>query len=358
MNNTSPKYYPLSNDIFDALYSSPLRFSMTQLRKYALSRGLVCSPLLSKEDLCLKIASLPCSYKDFQELSEALETTARKPKSQAKTVSGTIDTTSVQNVFNNLKEKHPNDSMVLNSHADGSVSIKIEYSEIDHKQTRLKQRIQRSSTININPSDENGTSHIVSSSNSHTRAVLSSLISEIETKEGKELLTQDIDLSSFAPSKVNQFFIELAQSIADLPFSHAVSVKLQKSTFDEDDSSDEELRLLASINNATLRGENILNSSQVREFLKEDLYYIHTLRWETEEVTFEDVIGAKLIIETSISPPTERTDFSFDIISYRNKINKTTDFVKNSKVMKLKDKKQFLNILQTSAFSLFNKLSK
>ncbi len=72
MKHPYPHFYALPDDIYDVLYSSVKKYPMDRLRSYAIDKGLVLSSQLSRDDLCMRIASLSFSYNDFYKLSESI----------------------------------------------------------------------------------------------------------------------------------------------------------------------------------------------------------------------------------------------------------------------------------------------
>jgi len=361
MSQSSPHFFALSNDIYDALYSSRSRYPDSRLRRYAIKRGIILSNLLSREELCLRIAGLSFSYNDFKELTNNISKTSKKPRSQSTNLDQVISPHQVQNVIDKLKLKHTDNDIKINVNRENVTTLTSDYSVFDRGHTRLKQRVLKRSKIEIAPSKEGG-GKIISSSDDHTQKMVASLLSLIEQEDSITISSEVIDLSIFNPSQVNKFFIDLANSVPDLGFSQAVSVKLQKSNIqvedelEEADADAQEFSLLTTINSASMSGGNILQSPQISSFLSGDEYYIHTLRWESNEVFFEGVPGALLYIEIKVTPPVDRTDFSFDILSYRKRIEKDHSFSSSKITMTGEHKKQFIETLQQRAYELYNEI--
>ena len=347
MRQTSSFFFALPIDIYDAMYSSNRQYPMKKLREYALSKGLVVSPHLDREELCMRIAKLPFSYNEFHELSESLKPKSRKPRSEATNLSRSISDAEIQTVIGSLKRKYPNDKINLNKLLTGTMVIKVEHDEFDHGQTRLKQRQPKEVSIEVSSSDD-GASKIISSATKHAQELVNSLIDIIGSESKKPIRKERINLTDFTPKQINQFFIRLANSLPGIDFATATVVKVQRANtniIDDEETENAEGKLLTTINNASLSGENILSSPQVVDFLQDDEYFIHTLRWETEEFHVTRIGDSKLLIEIKATLPSDKLDFQFDVPSYKHRIKSSNEFVKNFSPLSHADKAPFITTL-------------
>lgn len=186
MRQTSSYFFARPVDIYDAIYSSNRQYPMSKLREYAISKGLVVSPHLDREELCMRIAKLPFSYHEFHNLSESLKHKSRKPKSEATNLSRKIEDLEIQTAIQSLKEKYPNDKINLEKLMTGTMVIKVEHDEFDHGQTRLKQRQPKEISIEI--SSENDSGKIINSATKHAQELVNSLVDIIgdERSYGQE----------------------------------------------------------------------------------------------------------------------------------------------------------------------------
>lgn len=358
MTNT-PLYFALPNDIFDALYSSQQKFPLTKLKEYAVERGLILSDKLDREEICLKLASLPYSYHQFYELSEVIQPDTKKPRITSQRLETKITANDFQNIFPKFQEKNPHDALSMSSTREGRIKIQTEYTKIDHGQTRLKQRVHQHAEIEVIP-DKDGNATIRSTATNHTSELLASLIASLEDDKEEELSILSIDFSELTTTEaINYFFLTVPESITELPYRKATVIKLQRAdniTHDEDEDEERTSEaLLSTINNATLAGSNILQSSQVIDFLKDGEYYIHTLRWETEEIQLDGDTPAILNIEIKVTPPKDRENFIFDVLNYRNKHG--SDYVVKPKSLMTSQKDKYRKLIEKAAFEIFQSIT-
>lgn len=358
MRQTSSFFFALPVDIYDAIYSSNRQYPMNKLREYALGKGLVVSPHLTREELCMRIAKLPFSFNEFNELSESLKPKSRKPKSEATNLSRSIPDLEIQTAIDALKKKYPNDKITLNKALTGTMMIKAEYDEFDHGQTRLKQRQPKEIMIEISASKDGETGKIISSATKHTQELVNSLVEAIELESKEAIVKQRINLANFSPKQINQFFIRLANSIPDIDFSTAKNVKVQRADniVDEEETENTEGTLLTTINSASLSGDNILQSPQVLDFLQDDEYFIYILRWETEELHIPSIGSSKLLIEIKATLPSDNLDFQFDVLSYKHRIKASNEYVKNYSPLSHADKAPFISALHKRAFEVYQEV--
>lgn len=356
MKDPHPHFYALPNEIYDALYSSKQKYPDSKLREYAIKRGLVLSQELDRNELCLRIASLPFSYEDYSQLSNSLILEAKQPNTQVRKLDRKIPIEKIQHIGQDLKNKYPDAAFKFTKGESDNenIVITIEHIERDHSQTPLRQKTYKTEKIEIS-------GDVISrTSNEYSKSIEYTLIDLIEKECGYEIKAKDIDLSSFSSKYVNRFFVELPRYIKELGFSHVISVKVKKNnidSYDDDEMTREiESKLSGHITAASLSGENILGSPQVKSFLEGDEYYIHLLKWETESVSVSDTNGAKLVIEIKVTPPETRTDFSFDITGYYPKNKQNFKFVKNIQKMEGFKKRPFMKIIRDSAFDFYEEL--
>lgn len=349
-----PYFFAQPNDIFDALYSSERNYSLKQLKLYALKYGIVVSARCDRETLCRRLASLTYDYHAFMELSESLQTTSRKKQSSVIHLDKGITLDQIQTIFPNLQNKRHRENITLKTRRsnNNNIGIDVNYTEIDHGQTRLKQRTPKDSKIEILDGKK-----IRYTSNERTEEIIQALIASLEESEEEEISIQKIDLSTFVnPKVINDFFINLTFADSDvLPFMQVSHIGIHKLDSDMEDEEEASEMLLASINKASLSGNDVLNSAEVKKFLKSGDYYIHKISWLTDPISIKSLQGetfqAHLKLGAQTLPADTRENFRFEPIRYYKNIE--GQMAVNGHLLDNINERLFLDKLESSAFKLF-----
>lgn len=353
-----PYFFAQPNDVFDALYSSERSYSLKQLKLYALKYGIVVSDRCDRETLCRRLASLTFDYHAFMELSESLQPTSRKKQSSVIHLDKDITLDQIQTIFPNLQDRRHRENLALKTRRsdNSNVTIDVNYTEIDHGQTRLKQRTPKDSKIDILDGKK-----IRYTSNERTEEIIQALIATLEESEKEEIVIRKIDLSIFVdPKIINDFFINLTSADTDdLPFMQVSHIGIHKLGSDKEDEEASEM-LLASINKASLSGSDVLNSTEVQKFLKSGDYYIHRIGWLTDPVEIKTLRGdtylAHLKLGAQTKPADTRENFRFEPIRYYKNIE--GQMASSGHLLDSVNERFFLDMLESSAFKLFQEATK
>lgn len=364
MRKKASYFYALPVDIKDALLSSTSQYSETSLHRLALTKGVMLSPELSRKELCERISNLPFSYKEFCELSDSLLSSKKATNTETTKLSPSISESDIEIAADILKDL-PNHNVKITRH-EGVIQIKIEYTEFDHKHTRLKQRIERESIIEITRSDD-GKLALHSPDTKHSRILVDLIVNQVRSETQKDPEPERIDLSHFSPREVNSFFLDFTKTKAGLKYQKAVDIKLKRANgdYDEADLEKTETSLLSDIQSASLSGDNVLSSPQVSAFLDKGNYYIHSLRWETKPFEVVDTrpsskkmyANSILVVEIKASPADKRESFSYDVVSYKPEtVNDSSRYCKEPKPITGDQKAPYKNMLGEKAYELYARL--
>lgn len=338
-------------DIFDALFSSEKKYSLKQLKLFALERGIVVSSECDRETLCRRLASLTYDFHLFSMLSASMQSVSRQKQSSVIHLDKEISISDIQKILPKLQQKRNREDISIKANS-GVTKIDVSYTEINHGQTRLKQRTPRDSSIEVMKGK------IRYTSDERTDEVLSTLISCLEDEKNGEIKLKKIDLSSIIdPRIINKLFLDLTLcNNEELPFMQVSHVGIHKIESNTDDQNASE-NLMSNINNASLSGSNVLNSPEVKNFLKSGEYYIHAIRWLTDPIEITNSRGEKqevhLRLGALVSPPETRETFKFEPVRYHLNIEGNMS-VQDRPLDKINEK-PFLDKLETYAFELYEK---
>ncbi|PWQ94873.1 hypothetical protein [Leucothrix arctica] len=371
MRKKASYFYPMPVDIKDALLSSAGQYSLAKLHRIAVVKGLMLSPELSRKELCERISLLPFSYKEFCALSDSLLSSKRTAKTETTKLNSSITEEDVELGAEVLKSL-PNHSIKITRHQGSRIQIRAEYTEFDHKHTRLKQRVEREAVVNIIRGKDNKLV-INGPDTEHTRMMVNLMVNQIKTETSKNPEPERIDLSSYNTREVNKFFLEFTKSTTGLQFKKAVDIKLKKAELSLGDEEEEEeeakkvgAELLGNIKSASLSGDTVLSSPQVQEFINSGEYYIVSLRWETKPVAIENArpkekitsVNAILLVEIKASPSSTRKNFSYDVLRYKPEKVSSFEYRKGFMSISSDHKAKYKTMLGEKAYELFARLKK
>lgn len=363
MRKKASYFYALPADIKDALLASVGQYSEANLHRLALGKGVQLSSELSRKELCERISNLPFSYKEFCELSDSMLSSKKAPKTETTKLSSSISENDIEEGAEVLKSL-PNHNVKITRNK-GIVQVRAEYTEFDHKHTRLKQRVEREAVFEITRSGD-GKLVISSPDTKHSREMVDLIINQVRAETQKDPEPERIDLSGYNPREVNKFFLAFTKSDSGLQYKKAIDVKLKKADGDDDEAELEKIesQTLADIQSASLSGDNVLSSTQVGDFLERGNYYIHSLRWETKPLEVMDVrprsakasSKAILIVEIKASPSDKRESFSYDVLTYKPEKVGSSGFCKEPQSITSEQKAAYKTKLGEKAYELYARL--
>ena len=205
----------------------------------------------------------------------------------------------------------------------------------------------------------------------HTRMMVDLMINQIKVETSKDPEPERIDLSAYSPREVNKFFLSFIKKNEGLQYFKAVDIKLKKVGSDLDDEEDDEgkeagAKLLGSIKSASLSGDAVLSSHQVKEFINSGEYYILSLCWETKPVEIEHVrpqgkvtsANAILLVEIKTSPSNTRKNFSFDVLRFKPEKVGSLEYRKGFMPISSDQKAEYKTMLGEKAYELYTRLKK
>lgn len=354
--------YPQPNDIFDVLISSKQRFNDWELRRFALERGILVSEHMDREALCLRIASLPFDHTLLDKLEEMLKTESRRSKSSSQRLQGTLKTDELQAAIHKLNQQNPREQIDLSISRDGKAALKFQYNEIDHAVTRLKQRKPKQATVELEPQGPNNT-NIRYPTAERVEEMVASLLAILDENKPKPRI--NIDLSTLTAAQTNQFFLELVNTIPELPFNHTLKVGIQKTQHQGtvDDAEEEEdlsSSLVAEINKATLSGHNPLQTPAVQALLDSGEYYIHTIRWETGRVTLMDdlktAFDGQVLLEIKGYPTASMQRLAYEAVNVRRYSVERDRLYSTPEPLPNLQSKLYIKMLEDAAYQCFERL--
>jgi hypothetical protein len=333
---TGSTFYATYRDIRDALLSSKQRISKEFLFDFLSCRGVLVSGSSSREELIETLASLTHGYSDFEEIYNQLEVVPRPERTTSRAIETSVDSTKLQAAVEAIRTARRDHHEAINLIvADGGATkIKVEYTELDHGKTLLRQRRVKEAEVEIYKVGKQ--IRLRYPANERLENIVDSLIESIQKNEKDPIKQEVVDLSSFDKERRTLFFKSLITSLSGYEFSDVIKVAVdneidavefsEETDFSEEDSDDEqtasddvaELRaevaagVKSFLKSAALDGTGVLHSKELQQFL-ESGFFISRVIWQSTQNAKN---GFKVEIEAMLENPSKGTGFRYSVKGY------------------------------------------
>ncbi len=339
---TGSTFYATYRDIRDALLSSKLRVSKEFLLDFLSCRGVLISASSSREELIEAIAGLTHGYSDFEEIYLQLEVPTRPERTTSRVLKTVVDITKLQNAVKAIRTARQDHHEAINVIVaeSGETKIKVEYTELDHGKTLLRQRRAKEADIEVYKVGDKV--RLRYPANERLEAVVNGLVDSLQAAETKTIEQAIVDLSSFDKARRTLFFKSLLAGLQGYEFSDVIKVavdnEIEEVVFsgeggdaessegvdseDEDDELEEdadvagaELRaevaegVKSFLKSAALDGTGVLHSKELQQFLSSG-FFISRVVWQATQKIKN---GNKVEIEAMLESPSKGTGFRYSV---------------------------------------------
>jgi hypothetical protein len=337
---TGSTFYATYRDIRDALLSSKLRVSKEFLFDFLGCRGVLISGGASRVELIETVASLTHGYSDFEEIYLQLEVPARPERTTSRVLKTGVDATKLQQAvraIRSVRQDHHEAINVVVSEG-GEVKVKVEYTELDHGKTLLRQRRAKEAVVEVYK--VGAEVRLRYPANERLEAIVDSLVETLQTAESKPIEQSIIDLSSFGKEHRTLFFKSLLAGLEGYEFSDVIKVAVDNEivevafngeddgNYDEDDGGREiedegdtagaelraevEAEVKSFLKSAALDGTGVLHSKELQQFLDSG-FFISRVVWQATQKIKN---GNKVEIEAMLEHPSKGTGFRYSVKGY------------------------------------------
>jgi hypothetical protein len=336
---TGSTFYATYRDIRDALLSSKQRISKEFLFDFLSCRGVLVSGASSREELIETLASLTHGYSDFEEIYNQLEVVPRPERTTSRVIETSVDSTKLQAAIEAIRTKRRDHHEAINLIVaeGGATKIKVEYTELDHGKTLLRQRRTKEAEVEVYKAGKQ--IRLRYPANERLENIVDSLIESMQ-KDVKDLIKQEfVDLSSFDKEHRTLFFKSLITSLNGFEFSDVIKVAVdneidtvefsEEADFSEEDADDKhapsddaadvaEFRaevaagVKSFLKSAALDGTGVLHSKELQQFLQSG-FFISRVIWQSTQNVKN---GFKVEIEAMLENPSKGTGFRYSIKGY------------------------------------------
>lgn len=375
---TGSTFYATYRDIRDALLSSKQRISKEFLFDFLSCRGVLISGSSSREELIETLASLTHGYSDFEEIYNQLEVVPRPERTTSRAIETSVDSTKLQTAVEDIRtaRRDHHEAINLIVAEGGATKIKVEYTELDHGKTLLRQRRAKEAEVEIYK--VGGQIRLRYPANERLENIVDSLIESIQKNEKGPIKQEVVNLTSFDKEHRTLFFKSLITSLNGYEFSDVIKVavdneidtiefsegtEFSEEDFDEeqttgDDAADvAELRaevaagVKSFLKSAALDGTGVLHSKELQQFL-ESGFFISRVIWQSTQKAKN---GFKVEIEAMLENPSRGTGFRYSVKGYYP-CKKDGSHTLTRRHVNDADKRPILAVIEDAAMKAFRDL--
>ncbi len=297
---------------FDAL-NHP-KITKHQLHEMFLSRGILVSKKTNRRKLASYFSSFTHSYSDYSRLSSILGSASRREKQSVCTLNGVSDSEIIENALRNVKNELVDKHQAVGrfKKVGENFHFKINYRTIDFNKSEFKQVVERE--IEIELEKDNGSYNLRTPHSDFSNLIKVDIIEALRKELEQEISVHKIELPAGAlPEERTNFFNKLVNEQMNFELHDVTDVFVYqpKEIDSEDDEIDEDslnTDLGIHISKASLKGENVQLSEELKKLLEKG-FYIYRIIWQAKdtEVPDSDIYE----FECMFSNPDECTDFSY-----------------------------------------------
>lgn len=311
---TGSIYSASDKALFEALSQS--KVTRADLRKLFISRGIIVSHHTSRDALALHFSRLMHDYNDFQMLAKLFGTKARTERLASFRVVSKATMDNFESAAHAIIEeiKKDDDSASMTFQADGTLQINVRYRTMHFDKSEFKQIVTRNAIITV---EKSGNDLVLRGpENDKVEAWCQTMLSNVEAQIGGEIKIDEISLETEPdPVKRSKFFSDLINSMTgfkrhDVSDVYVFKPKEKEKVPDGDDveESKKEPELGVHISRASLRGEGVLQSTELQGLVQKG-FYISKIVWQA---TRNSEIDSDLYeFEAQFSEPETCTRFSY-----------------------------------------------
>lgn len=356
--NSNTLFYATDMDIYDALYAAKLRVTEGVLHDMLRARGILLSEATPREELISYLSSLLHDYHDFSYLMDYITSTSRSEKKTSTSLQTEINTSEITNAFDALKvAREDRNESYSHSVNNNKHIIKVNYTEIDHSKTRLRQRTQKEAIIEIDTSE--GVTKLRHPANDRVNEIVGLIINDIEAQKEELVEKQNIDFRGINSHTVrSNFFKKLIERIPDYTPRDVKKIKVNHTTdtdfsIEDDDNHHSEPHLsvehemVGIVENALLKGESLLAS---REFqtLSQNGFFISHIRWVAEKQTTPK---QKIEFEALFHDTSNCSEFRYTVLGFYTEVE--SGYTKHMKPLQEHEKTPYLKLIEDTAQSIY-----
>ena len=325
-------YYADDRDVYDLLEAATRNLPLAKLFDYAKTRGLFLSTQDGRETLVEELSSLTHSWEQLKSMLEATDSPDRNEKKTSKNPPTQDNLEAVERHFQNIRDERSeewDEVYVINRHEENSMTVTVQYTEMDTRKTRLFQRRMRDITFQVIKSGQG--IKIRHEANERANKIAADIIKKL-TPPQVESASTEINLSGQRDPVVRtKFFLNLmtkmvgfrledvayldVDRIADNDAANDEASDEEKAEEKEEENDDKipsmtaEAIEMKGVVSASLKGEGLLHSPEFIALRDKGFFISHTV-WHAIEDKDE---GKRVEFQAQFENGAEATGFKYSV---------------------------------------------
>lgn len=297
--------------IFDALNLPAV--TNGHLRELFLSRGIIISKSTRRRELADYYSRLLHDYQDYQTLARLFGSPVRRERlSSLRVISDSIEISQFEQAAHRLSSsiEATGDVAKIMVRSNGSFDIVIKYHVTQFNQTEFRQVVAKEATITVEP--VKGGVSIIGPHNDQVDEWTREILRDVGEDLDDSMDIDEVSLEHIAdPSKRSAFFMQLINSINGFELQDVTDAFVYKPKFDDDDDVDLSIDLGVHISRASLKGEGVLQSEELRGLFDKGFYLWKVVWQSVKKVGKSGALSDLYEFEAQFSEPETCTRFSY-----------------------------------------------
>ena len=346
-------YSASDKSLFDALNQKNV--TNADLKDLFLSRGILVSKDTSRKALALYFSRLNHDFYDYQKLAKLFGGNSSREKLSSSRVKTDIPLTTFQSAAHELKAELDADGAIVKVFAAKGTRLDIEvrYSKVHFNKSDFRQVVHRTALISLQRDGNDIVFHSPYSDEAYEWIDrIATLVSE---KAESKLKLDEIALSPALDPKVKSaFFTHLTKDIGGYILHDVSDVYVSRPkelSQDDDDDDSEDVSSGIHISKATLRGQGVLQSDELK-LLTSKGFYISRIVWTAKLATIDSNIYE---FEAQFSLPDECKAFTYLPRGYYRYLG-ASGFNQTRTAFSNEEEHRFSTLIEAAARSTLQKL--
>lgn len=282
-------YFATNREIRDLLISAKQKITEGVLHELLRDRGIICSPLESRDALAERLSMLTHDFADVCGILDRREASRRSEKTATVSIHTDITPTELKEIVEEYQQEELQEKVRHHQRGANGFVMNVTYSEFDYSKTRLLQRQDRDATIEFVKVD--GRMQLRLPATDKARSIVENLRARIEEKKKEQIRLEEIELTALgSPEDRTTFFTRLISSLPLYPLENVSRLRVAHSNSDQDSEMDldsEEVedaaeKMLGVVENVALTGENLVASEMYQDLRKKG-FYITSITWRARQ---------------------------------------------------------------------------
>lgn len=279
--------YANDRSVYNALNQS--KITGKKIQELFIRKGILCSSSTNREELATYFSRLTHDFVDHRLIADSIGVIPRREKITSTEITSSneafLSYDSIKSKLKDLeKDLNENGCIAIYKPLGKDQELDITYTEIDYSRSDFQQIITRHGKITI--STEENSAHIRSTQTKFINEIKESLVSDIISLDKENLKKNVITLNDINdPNLRTKFLLETIKNIQEYNLEEITQIGIFKNNNLLEESEDETEKIIANINDAHLKGNDVHLTSELRALSDKGFYYIKIIATLKSEKT-------------------------------------------------------------------------